>query len=160
MKRNLFDNLYLIRKECYEVVKSTIFFNPKVVLVLLDTLLEESDSNALLYCIAILKDFSYFLTEVLTETTNVYLGDFKNNHHLKNSLYLQLIARFQSTLKKQKEFKNNLLSKKSFWNKTKNWNKPIPENIESFSVQDQLLSYEGALNATILARAPFKRKKK
>ncbi len=158
VKRNLFDNLYLIRKECYEVIRSTIFFNPKVVLALLDDLLEETNPNALLYCIAILKDFSFSLTEVLTGSAYVNLGDFNKNHRLKNSFYSQLITRFQCALKKQEEFKSNLLRKKSFWKKTKNRTNPIPENIESFSLQDQLLYYEGALNARNLSRAPFKNK--
>lgn len=160
VKRNLLDNLYLIRKECYEVIKSTIFFNPKVVLALLDDLLEETNPNALLYSIAILKDFSYFLREVLIESSYISLGDFKNNHRLKNSLYSQLITRFQHALKKQEEFKSNLLSRKSFWKRTKNWTNPLPENIDSFSSQDQLLYYEVALSTTKLARAPFKKKNK
>ena len=159
IKKNLASDIYLIRKETQELLKSAFIFNPDLVLSFVENFLLDSDINNLLLSIGLLKEYYNILEAVLENDLELTTVVFPHDHRLNSTYYSKLAPLFEIALEKQKKFMEQLFQKNTYWKKKK-WEIPLPENLIEYSNKDKLMFYARSLNCLKIIAEPFKLIKK
>jgi len=154
--RNLFDERYLLRKECFEMLKSTFIFNPELILNCIDLYIGKHDLTSFLYGVSLLKACKYLIDVATGNSSESFSENIINHHKINSEHYSKLIPLYKKALQQQEIFLKQLLEKKAYWLKTLYWDKQPLDHLESYAIEEQLTYLDGALNCLRLIREPFK----